>query len=253
MKKELFETKMRRGEMYHNLRVLDGNFVVMRMDGRGFSKLTKARGFVKPFDPEFNGHMLKATEAVTREFGGLIGYTESDEISVLLPASSDHFDREVEKLVSLAASVTSVAFSVASGITAHFDARLWVGSGVQDVVDYFSWRMADAERNSLQGSAYWALRQRGLSRRQATQRCHGQGKAGLHELLHSLGLNWNNLATWEKRGVAIRRIGTTREGYDPVKKEVVQVQRSSLEIDWDLPYGDEYREMIRKIASGEVP
>lgn len=67
-------------------------------------------------------------------------------LSVLLDPSFDLFDREVEKLVSISASVAAAAFTHAVGEPVHFDSRVWMGAAVQDVVDYFSWRQADAAR-----------------------------------------------------------------------------------------------------------
>lgn len=258
MDSNLFEKKMRRGEAYHNLRVLDGNFIVIRLDGRGFSKLTKKAGFAKPFDSGFAQMMAAAMEATAREMGALYAYTESDEISILLPRHTQLFDREVEKLVSLSASVCSVAFNAVvpryyhghfPTLMAHFDARLWVGATEQDVVDYFSWRMADAERNSLLGLAYWSLRQRGLGKGAATSRLHGLGRPQLHDLLHEMGLNWNDLITWKKRGVGLRRTQRTFTAFNRGLKREELVTRSRIEVDWDIPYGDEYRQMIRDLVT----
>lgn len=256
MDSNLFEKKMRRGEMYHNMRVLDGSFIVIRLDGRGFSKLTKKMGFRKPFDLGFARLMAEAMEATAREMGALYAYTESDEISILLPRHADFFDREVEKLVSLSAAVCSVAFNEASykhyhhTLMAYFDSRLWVGATEQDVVDYFSWRMADAERNSLLGLAYWTLRDRGLGRGTATTRLHGLGRPQLHDLLHEeLGLNWNDLPAWQKRGIGLRRVERTFTAFNRGLKREEIVTRSRIEIDWEIPYGDEYRQMIRNLVT----
>jgi tRNA(His) 5'-end guanylyltransferase len=44
----------------------------------------------------------------------------------------------VEKLVSISAGIGSAAFTRAVGEPAHFDSRLWLGTTVADVVEYFS-------------------------------------------------------------------------------------------------------------------
>jgi tRNA(His) 5'-end guanylyltransferase len=36
--------RMRQGEVFHSLRMLSGAWVVLRVDGRGFSRLTEIRG-----------------------------------------------------------------------------------------------------------------------------------------------------------------------------------------------------------------
>src|SRR5690349_25029200 len=112
--------------------------------------------------------MTSTAETMLTEFHGRYAYTESDEISVLLDPASQLFGRSLEKLVSVSAGIASAAFTHAAGVPAHFDSRLWVGVGVDQVVDYFSWRQADAARCALNGWCYWTLRQQGQSARQAT-------------------------------------------------------------------------------------
>ena len=109
-----FEQRMRALEYFHDLRVLPGTWPVLRLDGRSFSRLTEAR-FEKPFDLRFHELMCQTTEALVTELGATYGYTESDEISLLLPNTSDVFDRSVEKLVSIAASIAGGTFSLGSG------------------------------------------------------------------------------------------------------------------------------------------
>src|SRR5204862_222634 len=81
-----------------------GAWVILRLDGRGFSRFTEG-GCEKPFDAAFHGWMVATARAVLEDFGGLYAYTESDEISVLLPRAWELFDREVEKAVSVSAGL----------------------------------------------------------------------------------------------------------------------------------------------------
>jgi tRNA(His) guanylyltransferase len=75
------ERRMRALECFDTLRVLPGTWPVLRLDGRGFSRVTEAR-FEKPFDDRFHELMCKTAEALLVELGALYAYTESDEISV---------------------------------------------------------------------------------------------------------------------------------------------------------------------------
>ena len=77
-----FENRMRELEYFHNLRLLPGAWVVVRVDGRGFSRFTESR-FEKPFDLKFHGLMVHTAQALLQEMQGIYAYTESDEISVL--------------------------------------------------------------------------------------------------------------------------------------------------------------------------
>jgi tRNA(His) 5'-end guanylyltransferase len=49
---------MRALEVFHSLRLLPGAWVILRLDGRGFSRFTEAR-FEKPFDVRFHELMMQ--------------------------------------------------------------------------------------------------------------------------------------------------------------------------------------------------
>jgi len=94
-----------------------------------------------------------------------------------------HFDREVEKAVSVSAGIASATFSHACGATAHFDARVVVAAADEQVVDYFRWRQADATRCAWNAWCYWTLRKEGLDPRSATKQLSGLKVAAENELL----------------------------------------------------------------------
>jgi tRNA(His) guanylyltransferase len=114
------EKRMRKGEVYHALRMPPGVYAVVRVDGRGFSRLTEGR-YEKPFDAAFNTHMVAAATALLQEMQGIYAYTESDEISILLPRDWNLFDREVEKSVSLCAGSATAAFTHSAGHPGSFE------------------------------------------------------------------------------------------------------------------------------------
>lgn len=237
---------MRRGEYFHHLKVPLENWTVLRLDGRGFSRLTKER-FKKPFDEEFHQLMLTTTQAVLSEFQGLYAYTESDELSVLLPFGWDFFDREVEKVVSISASVASATFSCAFGQAVQFDSRIWISGRSESVVDYFCWRQADAGRCALNGWAYWYLRQQGRTAHQATAELMGSKSSDKHQLLFEAGLNFNDLPNWQKRGTGIIFGSYEKEGFNPLTQQVVKVERRQIQLIDELPFGDEYRDYLRTL------
>ena len=242
---------MRRGEYFHHLKVPQDNWTVLRLDGRGFSRLTKER-FKKPFDEEFHKLMLTTTQAVLAEFQGLYAYTESDELSVLLPFGWDFFDRELEKVVSLSAGVASATFSCAFGQAVQFDSRIWISGRSESVVDYFCWRQADAGRCALNGWAYWHLRQQGRTARQATQELEGSKSADKHQLLFEAGLNFNDLPNWQKRGTGILFGSYEKEGFNPLTQQVVKVERRQIQVIDELPFGDEYRDYLRSLLKSKA-
>lgn len=62
MKRLDFEQAMRAREYFHALRFLPGAWVILRVDGHGFSRLTETR-YDKPFDAAFNGFMVRTAQA----------------------------------------------------------------------------------------------------------------------------------------------------------------------------------------------
>jgi tRNA(His) 5'-end guanylyltransferase len=241
-----FEKRMRALEYFHDLRVLTDTWPVLRLDGRGFSRLTEAR-FEKPFDLRFQDLMCRTTETLVTELGALYGYTESDEISLLLPMTSDVFDRSVEKLVSISASIAGGTFSLALGAPAQFDCRIWMGARSALVVDYFRWRQADAARCALNGWAYWTLRKAGRTVEEATNTLVGQSVAYKNELLFSSGINFNDVPGWQKRGTGIYWETFEKDGFNPKSGQAVTAVRRRLKVDRDLPMADDYGRFIETL------
>lgn len=180
--------------------------VIVRLDGRAFHTLT--RGSVKPFDPQFMEWMDFTARAVCEDAqGAVLAYVQSDEISVLLHnyrrlQSEAWFDNQVQKIVSVAASIASVAFSRTSGKWAHFDARAFVLPEAE-VCNYFVWRQQDATRNSVQMAA---------RARFSHRECNEKSCSALQEMLHADGVNWNDYSADEKRGRCVLRETFERDG-----------------------------------------
>jgi tRNA(His) 5'-end guanylyltransferase len=126
--------RLRKLETFHNLRVPPGAWTIIRVDGCGFSRLT-AEYFKKPFDERCSQAMIAAACALVERFQGVYAYTESDEISLLLPRTSALFERRIEKLISLTAAVASATFTSTSGIPGTFDSRICIAATDTDVID----------------------------------------------------------------------------------------------------------------------
>lgn len=239
------EERMRRCEWFHTLTVPGGMYIVLRMDGRCFSKLTK--NLEHPFDDNFHVAMTTTTQDVFREFDAIYGETHSDEISILLTQETDMFSREVEKLVSVSAAHTAGVFSAIRGIPASFDSRIVMLPTWVDVVDYFQWRQADAYRCCINSWLYWKLRNEkkftaGMADSYAKHMTGDQKNADLFE---NFGINvTTDIPAWQKRGTGFYWEEYTKDGYDPIKQEEVQAKRRRIRIDDNLPCGQEYRNAV---------
>ena len=192
--------------------------VIIRLDGKAFHNFTK--GFVRPFDHVLMTAMQKTMLDLCRNIQGtVLGYTQSDEISLLLIDyqnldSCAWFDNEVQKICSVSASMCTLYFNKhfseevaksADGSAEHkarlkaaetggmFDARCF-NVPVDEVTNYFLGRQNDASRNSVQmvGQCYFCQKEL-------------QGKSGndiQDMLLTQHDINWNNFTVPEKRGAA---------------------------------------------------
>lgn len=248
MRFDEFDARMRRGETFHGLRVPPGAFIVVRVDGRAFSRLT-ARLVEKPFDVGFHRWMIDAAKGILTTLHAVCAFTESDEISVLLPRDTGIFDREVEKLVSISAARAAAVVSVACGQPVEFDGRLWIGGQEEDVVDYFRWRQADAGRCSLSGWCYWTLRSHGTTAREAARILEGASFASKHKLLRDHGVDFDGVPAWQRRGTALLWERCEKPGFDPRTGKAVVASRRKIVSDSDLPTGHAYAAYVRRLIA----
>jgi tRNA(His) guanylyltransferase len=251
---DVLDAKMRVFEESHDQSVLPGIFMVARLDGRGFTGLTKERhSFQAPFDERFRDMMAAATEHVmTCGVRAVFGYTQSDEISVLLHRDCDSFSRKLRKLTSILAGEASAKFSLLLSDIGAFDCRISQLPSAQEVVDYFRWRQEDAGRNALNAHCYWLLRKEGQSVSIATGTIKGLSVSAKNELLFKRGINFNDLPAWQKRGIGMKWEEFDKEGVNPKTGQVAIARRRRLHRIMDLPRGDEYTAMLRDIAAAAV-
>ncbi|MCO1574691.1 tRNA 5'-guanylyltransferase [Crossiella sp. SN42] len=252
-----FEAAQRAREWFQGLTLLPGAWAVLRLDGRSFTRFTEQR-FSKPYDERFAGFMAETARLLLTELGGRFAYTQSDEISVLLPPEFALFGRRQEKLVSISAGLASAAFTHAAGAPAHFDSRVWLGGSPAEVADYFSWRQADAARNALNAWSYWTLRGEGRSGGQATAELRGLPEAAKHELLFARGINFTALPAWQRRGIGLWWQAVPVTGFDPVRETEVTSSRRRVHVERELPVRREYRELVLAqagsgVATGRAP
>lgn len=89
--------------------------VIIRLDGKAFHTYTK--GFKKPYDEIFHKAMNETTKYLCQNIQGCkIGYTQSDEITLLLTdyetlTTDAWFDYSVQKMCSVSAAMATLAFN----------------------------------------------------------------------------------------------------------------------------------------------
>ncbi len=250
MKFDDLDQRMRVFETSHDHCVLPGLFMIARLDGRGFTRLTKeVHEFEAPFDVSFRDHMVATVEHLMDcGFRVVYGYTQSDEISLVLHRDEGNFKRKLRKLNSVLAGEASGRFSQLLGDLGVFDCRISQLPTCDLVVDYLRWRHEDAHRNALNAHCYWALRKEGQTVRQATDHLHGMSVSDKNELLfQKLQLNFNDLPRWQRRGIGLYWESFERPAVNPVSGESLTTTRRRIKQEIELPKRDEYSEFVRKI------
>ena len=179
------------------------NYVIVRLDGRNFSRLTKETcDFQAPFDERFHIMMRKTLEAlVDCGFRVAFAYSQSDEISLLLDNRQDMFGRRARKILSILAGTASAAFSLQLGQMAIFDSRILSLPTKKAVKKYFSWRWHDCKRNCLNAYAYWTLRNQGVDANDATNELKGKNTEWKLAMIAREGIVLDELPRWQKTGI----------------------------------------------------
>jgi len=230
MKFDDLDRQMRRFELSFDRYLPEDQFIIARLDGRSFTRLTKVKlNFERPFDQRFHDAMIHTCRhLMDTGFQAALCYTQSDEISLLLDKKDQIFQRKERKFLSLIAGEASGAFSLAMGHVACFDCRLCPLPKAQDVIGYFRWRTEDARRNALSAYCYWTLRGEGVLPADADRQLAGLSTAEKRLLLRERGIDFEAQDGWKRCGVFLRWENLPHAGQNPITGEDVITLRRRI-------------------------
>jgi len=194
--------------------------ICARLDGKAFHTWT--RDLDRPYDRRLTDLMVATTRHLVDETCALVGYTQSDEISLVWYSddveSQTFFDGKVQKMVGVLASMTTAFFNRRVGNygldlihgepmsprpLALFDCRVWQVPSLEEAANVLVWRELDATRNSIQMAA-----QSKFSHKQLLNKNNEE----MQEMLFKeYGINWNDYPDFFKRGTYIQRKKRVRE------------------------------------------
>lgn len=215
--------RMKKYEESTNFRIIPRTPVMIRIDGKKFSNLTKKLKLEKPYDRIFSNWMTETTRRVCNEIQGcVLGYTQSDEITFVVRTdqtddTTPWFDNRVQKIVSIASSVASVEFNYQmwnatnhiGELRGYFDCRAWPMPSLTEVVNNLIWRQRDCTKNSISSAAYYEVG-RVIGRGTARKVLHNLRQNERQELLfNKAGINWNDYPAEFKRGIVVYRTEVT--------------------------------------------
>ena len=58
--------------------------------------------------------------------------------------------------------------------------------------------------------------------------------------------NYDNLPSWQKRGIGLWKEDFDKEGLNPITGERTMAKRSRIHVEYELPLGNDYGTMIRQ-------
>jgi tRNA(His) guanylyltransferase len=185
---------------------------IARLDGRAFHSFV--RGLAKPFDKRLSDLMIDTATFLVRETNAIIGYTQSDEITLAwVPDGFDSqifFDGRVQKMTSMLAALCAVHFNrwLPAFLLAEyaerfpvFDCRVWNVPTLEEAANTFLWRELDATKNSISMAARSYYDHAAI---------HDKNGSEMQEMLWQKGVNWNDYPAFFKRGTYIRRCTVKR-------------------------------------------
>lgn len=193
-------------KQYSGQRLMNLIPICARMDGKAFHTFTK--GLRRPYDERLSTLMVETTKYLVAETGANVGYTQSDEISLVWYTDSLDtmlfFDSKLLKMNSVLASMTSVYFNkrLAEFVPEKkeasplFDSRVWNVPTTNEAALYLLWREQDATRNSVSmaAQAYYSHKE-----------LMGKSSSVKQEMLFQKGVNWNDYPENFRRGAYIQR------------------------------------------------
>lgn len=185
--------------------------VIIRLDGNNFHNWTK--GLERPFDKKMTELMIKTTKFLVQETNAIIGYTQSDEITLVLYSddrkSLIYNDGKKQKILSkLTAKCVNFFNEKRKELlpthdkVAVFDCRIYQVPTLHDACVQLLWRENDAIKNSIQMLGHSQYSEKQLFKLNTSEI--------QYKLMFEKGINWNDLETKFKRGSYIKRLKTSK-------------------------------------------
>lgn len=238
--------------------------VIARLDGIGFHNFTK--GMDRPVDDRFRDAMVQTTKHLVEKTGAKLGYTQSDEITLVWYSdtlkSKIFRDGKVLKMATELATEATLEFFLQIQKTmpeyAHrrprFDARVHNVPTLMEAANNFLWREFDATKNSISMLA---------SCHYSDKQLHGKTGNDRLDLLQAKGVNWNSFPASFKRGVYVQRRQEERSfsrselAKLPPKHQAhsnpeLKVLRSTVEV-LDMPIFQKVANRVAVVFEGATP
>ena len=205
---EKLSDRMKSLEQVEAARHLDSDKpIIIRLDGKNFSNYTKKLN--KPFDKRLSNIMIECTKFLMEQSSASIGYTQSDEISLIIVKRNDNeeifYNGKIQKITSILASMLSVKFNQLieelipekKNIPAYFDCRAWNTNNLEEALEVIVWRRKDAIKNSISMAAHQYYSHKQLHKKNSDEKL---------ALLKQVGVDWQKYDQEHREGSFLARV-----------------------------------------------
>ena len=238
--------------------------VIIRLDGNNFHNWTI--GLNRPFDESLTDLMVEATKYLVDETNAVMGYTQSDEITLVLytdtKESSLYHDGKKQKILSKLTAKCINFFNEKRkellpnhNKTAVFDCRIYQTPTLNDACLQLLWRENDATKNSVSmlGRAYFSHKT--LDKLNTDQ--------VRDKLINEKGIYWNYLDAKYKRGTYVKRVKiniplteeelkTLPPKHNARKNPNMLIERNIISV-VDMPVFNKIQNRVEVVFFNEVP
>lgn len=253
-----FGNRMKAYEAVETARKLDPTLpIYARIDGRSFSKFTK--GMERPFDPRMTSAMVETVMHLAHATHARIGYTQSDEISLVWladdPSSDILFSAKLQKMVSVLASMAAAKFARVcppgfEDRLPHFDCRVFQLPSKEEAANAFLWRVMDARKNAISMLAQSHFSPKAL---------HGKDQTAMRAMLADVGVEFEDYPVAFKHGSFVRRTNVERmlsaeelAAIPERHRPTGPVVRSEMQV-VEMPFFSKVANRVGVIFDGEAP
>ncbi len=189
-----------------DVKLISGLPIICMFDGSSFSNFTK--GLKRPYDERLTELMIECTKYLVKITNARIGYTGSDEITIVLYEedinSQTIYNGRVQKLLSELPSKLSVRFNKLLPLylpekieqEPYFDAKIWNVPNVEEAANCFWIREESVTKNAITMAF--------LNYYSHSESNNKNGKTK-QEMLFQKGINFNYYPSDFKRGTYIQR------------------------------------------------
>lgn len=197
-----------------------GKPLIVRLDGRAFHSFTQ--GLTRPFDNGLSELMRQTTLMLVKELHALVGYTQSDEITLIwyIPENSESqylFGGRYQKIATIAAATATAFFNKnlsefvpkKAHLVPVFDGRAFSVNTLHDAYLCLFWRQTDAIKNSITMTALSHFSHKKLQ---------GVGSSKKLQMLREIGVYWEQYPEKFQRGSFFARV-TAEVAFTPEELE----------------------------------